>query len=89
MKTFAAVFANVHSGSFAEDEISAGHYNAWNYLQCRWESAAFLCGNTQGCACGSGRCHQPAYMEQYVSGGAITGAVICSYNGTTYSWLMH
>jgi hypothetical protein len=31
----------------------------------------------------------PAYMEQYASGGAITAAVICSYNGTTYSWLMH
>ena len=29
----------------------------------------------------------PTYMGAYTSGGAITAAVICSYNGTTYSWL--
>ena len=29
----------------------------------------------------------PTYMGTYTSGGAITAAVICSYNGTTYSWL--
>jgi hypothetical protein len=31
----------------------------------------------------------PTYMGPYTSGGAITAAVICSYNGTTYSWLTH
>ena len=31
----------------------------------------------------------PSYMGAYTSGGAITAAVICSYNGTTYSWLTH
>ena len=31
----------------------------------------------------------PTYMGAYASGGAITAAVICSYNGTTYSWLTH
>ncbi|VVC05611.1 Uncharacterised protein [uncultured archaeon] len=31
----------------------------------------------------------PTYMGTYVSGGAITAKVICSYNGTTYSWLTH
>jgi hypothetical protein len=31
----------------------------------------------------------PTYMGAYTSGGAITAAVICSYNGTTYAWLMH
>ena len=31
----------------------------------------------------------PTYMGAYASGGGITGAVICSYNGTTYSWLTH
>lgn len=31
----------------------------------------------------------PTYMGAYTSGGAITAAVICSYNGTTYSWLTH
>jgi hypothetical protein len=31
----------------------------------------------------------PAYMGAYTSGGAITAEVICSYNGSTYSWLTH
>lgn len=31
----------------------------------------------------------PTYMAAYTSGGGITAAVICSYNGTTYSWLTH
>jgi hypothetical protein len=31
----------------------------------------------------------PTYMGAYASGGAITAAVICSYNGTTYAWLTH
>lgn len=31
----------------------------------------------------------PAYMAAYKSGGAITTAVICSYNGKSYSWLTH
>jgi hypothetical protein len=31
----------------------------------------------------------PTYMGAYTSGGAITAAVICSYNGTTYFWLTH
>lgn len=31
----------------------------------------------------------PTYMGSYTSGGAVTAAVICSYNGTTYSWLTH
>lgn len=31
----------------------------------------------------------PTYMGAYASGGAITAEVICSYNGTTYSWLTH
>jgi hypothetical protein len=31
----------------------------------------------------------PTYMSTYTSGGGITAAVICSYNGTTYSWLTH
>lgn len=29
----------------------------------------------------------PTYMAAYTSGGTITCSVICSYNGTTYSWL--
>jgi hypothetical protein len=29
------------------------------------------------------------YMTAYVSGGTITADVICSYNGSTYAWLMH
>jgi hypothetical protein len=32
---------------------------------------------------------RPAYMEPYTSGGAITAVVICSFDGTTYSWLSH
>lgn len=31
----------------------------------------------------------PTYMGAYTSGGAITAAVICSYNGTAYAWLTH
>jgi hypothetical protein len=31
----------------------------------------------------------PTYMGAYTSGGAITAEVICSFNGTTYSWLAH
>ena len=31
----------------------------------------------------------PTYMGAYTSGGGVTAAVICSYNGTTYSWLTH
>jgi hypothetical protein len=31
----------------------------------------------------------PTYMGAYTSGGAITAAVICSYNGSAYSWLTH
>ena len=31
----------------------------------------------------------PTYMGAYTSGGAITAAVICSYNGSSYSWLTH
>ena len=31
----------------------------------------------------------PTYMGAYSSGGGITAQVICSYNGTTYSWLTH
>jgi hypothetical protein len=31
----------------------------------------------------------PTYMAAYTSGGGITAAVICSYNGSTYSWLTH
>jgi hypothetical protein len=31
----------------------------------------------------------PTYMGAYTSGGGITAAVICSYNGTTYNWLTH
>jgi hypothetical protein len=31
----------------------------------------------------------PTYMGAYISGGAITAAVICSYNGVTYSWRIH
>jgi hypothetical protein len=29
------------------------------------------------------------YMSAYISGGAITAAVICSYDGVTYSWRVH
>jgi hypothetical protein len=29
----------------------------------------------------------PTYHGAYTSGGAITSSVICSYNGSTYSWL--
>lgn len=28
-------------------------------------------------------------MGVYTSGGAVTAAVICSYNGTSYSWMTH
>jgi hypothetical protein len=31
----------------------------------------------------------PSYMTAYASGGAITTEVICSFNGTTYTWLTH
>jgi hypothetical protein len=31
----------------------------------------------------------PTYMGAYASGGAITAAVICSYNGTSYGWKTH
>jgi hypothetical protein len=31
----------------------------------------------------------PTYMGAYVSGGNITAAVICSFDGTTYAWLTH
>jgi hypothetical protein len=31
----------------------------------------------------------PTYMGAYTSGGGITAAVICSFNGTTFSWLSH
>ena len=31
----------------------------------------------------------PTYMGAYVSGGTITAAVICSFNGTIYAWLTH
>jgi hypothetical protein len=31
----------------------------------------------------------PTYMGAYTSGGGITAAVICSYDGTSYSWLTH
>ena len=31
----------------------------------------------------------PLYMVAYSSGGTITAAVICSYNGSTYAWLTH
>ena len=29
------------------------------------------------------------YMGAYTSGGGTTWDVLCSYNGTTYAWLMH
>lgn len=31
----------------------------------------------------------PTYMGAYTSGGTITAEVICSYNGSVYSWLTH
>lgn len=31
----------------------------------------------------------PLYMTAYTSGGAITAEVICSYNGSAYTWLTH
>lgn len=31
----------------------------------------------------------PTYMGAYASGGAITAAVVCSFNGTTFAWLTH
>jgi hypothetical protein len=31
----------------------------------------------------------PAYMAAYTSGGSVTAAVICGYNGTSYGWLTH
>lgn len=31
----------------------------------------------------------PTYMGAYTSGGGITAAVICSFDGTTYAWLTH
>jgi hypothetical protein len=31
----------------------------------------------------------PTYMGTYTSGGGITAALICSYNGSTYSWPTH
>lgn len=31
----------------------------------------------------------PTYMGAYASGGGITTEVICSFNGSTYSWLTH
>jgi hypothetical protein len=31
----------------------------------------------------------PTYMGAYTSGGNITAAVICSYNGSSYAWLTH
>lgn len=31
----------------------------------------------------------PTYMGAYISGGAITAKVLCSFNGTTYSWVTH
>jgi hypothetical protein len=31
----------------------------------------------------------PTYMGTYTSGANVTAEVICSYNGTTYSWLTH
>ena len=31
----------------------------------------------------------PTYMGAYTGGGGVTTAVICSYNGSSYSWLTH
>lgn len=31
----------------------------------------------------------PTYMGAYASGGKVTVEVICSYNGSTYSWVTH
>lgn len=31
----------------------------------------------------------PSYMGAYTSGGAVTADVICSFNGSSYSWLTH
>jgi len=31
----------------------------------------------------------PTYMGAYTSGGTIMASVICSYDGTTYSWKTH
>lgn len=31
----------------------------------------------------------PTYMGAYTSGGTITAAVICSFNGSAYSWVTH
>jgi hypothetical protein len=31
----------------------------------------------------------PTFLGTYASGGGITAAVICSYNGSTYAWLIH
>jgi hypothetical protein len=32
---------------------------------------------------------EPRYMRQYVSGGAMTVPVVCSFDGSNYSWLTH
>jgi hypothetical protein len=52
-------------------------------------NGAVLSSRNQGRSGYRQRCHQPDVYGTYTCGGGITAAVICSYNGTTYSWFTH
>ena len=96
--TYDVGFQRVNSGVFGINSGTEGTYTS------KLEVAAILPGTIYSAAgtplptCASGIKGQlavvsdatsPTYMGTYTSGGGITTNVICSYNGTTYSWLTH
>jgi hypothetical protein len=85
-------------GSTNASVTSRGALSVASCTGCGLPGTIYSAAGTPLPACGSssrgeeevvGDAASPAYMAAYASGGTITAAVICSYNGRSYSWLTH
>jgi hypothetical protein len=85
--------------------LLSGHLNNWGvdsngleHVSATIPITIYSAGGTPLPACGSSLNGQtqkvsdataPLYMTAYTSGGSTTAEVICSFNGSTYTWLTH
>jgi hypothetical protein len=69
--------------------VSAAYYNAATLYSASGTALPTCNSILQGTTGVVQDATSPTYMGAYASGGHVTAAVICSYNGSTYSWLTH
>jgi hypothetical protein len=93
-----ATGGTLNLGSGNASVSSAGALSVKSCTGCDVPGIVYSAAGSSLPACGSGSkgeqavvsdAASPAYMAPYKSGGEITAAVICSYNGKSYSWLTH